>query len=460
MLDKLPKVHFIAIGGSAMHNLALALGKKGYTVTGSDDEIFEPSRTRLSAAGILPEKMGWFPEKITADLDAVILGMHARKDNPELTKALEMGLKIYSYPEFIYQQSEDKQRIVITGSHGKTTITSMILHVLKHFNRKFDYLVGAQLEGFDTMVKLSEDAPVIIIEGDEYFSSPLDPTPKFLHYKHHIGLMSGIAWDHINVYPTYDDYVRQFETFADSTPKAGTLIYSEEDDLVTVICRKERDDVQRLEYSAHKHVIKNGITYLKTDSEDIELKIFGKHNLTNLSGAKAVCLKIGITDKMFYDAIQSFKGASNRLEILEKNEDTIIFRDFAHAPSKLNATSNAVKNQFPERELIAVLELHTFSSLNKAFLPNYRDTFDAPDQSIVYFNPETLKHKKLPEISAEEVKKAFHTTGLKVFTNNEDLKAELLKVNWKNKNLLFMSSGNFGGINIKEFAGKIINKTT
>lgn len=443
-----------------MHNLALALNKKGYKITGSDDEIFEPSRSRLASAGILPQELGWFPEKVTEDLDAVILGMHARKDNPELLKAIDLGLKIYSYPEYIYQQSEDKQRIVITGSHGKTTITSMILHVLKHFNRKFDYLVGAQLEGFETMVQLSDDSPIIIIEGDEYFSSPLDPTPKFLHYKHHIGVMSGIAWDHINVYPTYDDYVKQFEAFADATPKGGTLVYSEEDDLVTVICRKEREDVQRLEYQAHKHVLKSGVTFLIADGEEVPLQIFGKHNLMNLSGAKAVCSKIGVTDKMFYEAIKSFKGASNRLEMLAKNGNTTIFKDFAHAPSKLNATSNAVKKQFPERQLIAVLELHTFSSLNKDFLPNYKDTFDAPDQAIVYYNPETIKHKKLPEISPEDVKKAFNREGLTVFTKTDDLKAELLKTDWNNKNLLLMSSGNFGGMNVKEFAQEIINKSS
>jgi len=449
------KIHFIAIGGSAMHNLALELHNQGYQVSGSDDELFEPSKSRLTKARILPPELGWFPEKITKDLDAVILGMHARANNPELLKAQELGIKIYSYPEYIYQQSVDKQRIVIAGSHGKTTITSMILHILKFHNRKFDYMVGALLEGFDTMVKLTEDAPIIIIEGDEYLTSPLDRTPKFLHYHHHIGLISGVAWDHINVYPTFDEYVKQFEIFADSTPKGGILIYSEQDDLATVICGKEREDVQRVEYKALKNEIRDGQTYLTTEKGDVHLQIFGKHNMRNLAGAKAVCAKIGITDDMFYEAVKSFKGASNRLEILEKGLNATVFKDFAHAPSKLKATTNAVKKQFPDRELIAVLELHTFSSLNKEFLSQYRDTFKA-DIPVVFFDQHTIEHKKLAPITEEDVKASFNNSDLKVFTDSGRLKEFLLNNNWKNKNLLLMSSGNFGGINIEEVAKEVV----
>ncbi len=438
-----------------MHNLALALHNKGYQVSGSDDEVFEPSKSRLAKAGILPAHIGWFPEKITKELDAVILGMHARADNPELLKAQELGLKIYSYPEYIYQQSLDKQRIVIAGSHGKTSITSMILHVLKFHNRKFDYMVGALLEGFDTMVKLTDDAPVIIIEGDEYLTSPLDRTPKFLHYHHHIGLVSGIAWDHINVYPTFDEYVKQFEIFADSTPKGGMLIYSENDDLATVICGKEREDVQQIEYKAHKHDIRHGQTYLTTEKGDVPLQIFGKHNMRNLAGAKAICTKIGITDDMFYEAIKSFKGAANRLEILEKGSNATVFKDFAHAPSKLKATTNAVKKQFPDRQLVAVLELHTFSSLNKEFLSQYRDTFKA-DVPVVFYDKHTIEHKKLAPITEDDVKASFNNSELKVFTDSGRLREFLLGNNWKNKNLLLMSSGNFGGINIKEVAKEVV----
>jgi UDP-N-acetylmuramate: L-alanyl-gamma-D-glutamyl-meso-diaminopimelate ligase len=458
MSESTEKVHFIAIGGSAMHNLALALHSKGYEVTGSDDEIFEPSRTRLEKAGILPKAIGWFPEKIHGELDAVILGMHARKDNPELLKAQELGLKVYSYPEYIYSQCTHKQRVVIAGSHGKTTITSMILHVLKYYKRKFDYLVGAQIEGFDTMVQLTEDAPVIIIEGDEYLSSPIDPTPKFLHYKHHMGVISGIAWDHINVFPTFNDYVKQFDAFADSSPKGGVLIYSEEDDLATLIGRKEREDVLRIEYETHKHVIKNGKTFLKTDEGDVSVQVFGDHNMKNISAAKAVCNRLGVNDKMFYEAITNFKGAANRLEVLAEGNSTIVFKDFAHAPSKLSATTNAVKKQYEKRELTAVLELHTFSSLNKEFLPLYRESFGKADEPIVYYNPETLKHKKLPELAQEDLIKAFDNPKLKVYTDNEKLKSDLLTKEWNNRNLLLMSSGNFAGMNIKELAQTITHK--
>jgi UDP-N-acetylmuramate: L-alanyl-gamma-D-glutamyl-meso-diaminopimelate ligase len=458
MLSKKEKVHFIAIGGSAMHNLALALHHKGLEISGSDDEIFEPSHSRLSKAGILPEKMGWFPEKIQANLDAVILGMHARKDNPELLRAQELGLKIYSYPEYVFQQSRDKQRIVIAGSHGKTSITSMILHVLQYHRKKFDYLVGAQLEGFETMVKLSEDAPIIIIEGDEYLSSPIDRTPKFLHYHHHIGLVSGISWDHINVFPTFEEYVRQFDAFADATPKGGSLIYSEKDDAASVICGKEREDVQQIEYDAHKHEIIEGLTYLIHGNEKFPLHIFGKHNMRNIHGAKKVLEKLGVNDKMFYQAIQSFKGAANRLELLAKNKHTAVYKDFAHAPSKLKATTNAVKKQFNNRNLVAILELHTFSSLNKKFLQEYKDTFKSADEPVVYFNPHTVEHKKLEMISAEDIISAFNNPKLKVFTDSKEIEQLILKKSWSNSNLLLMSSGNFDGLNLKQIANEIVSK--
>lgn len=451
------RVHFIAVGGSAMHNLALALHQKNFVVTGSDDEIYEPSKSRLQKCGILPQEIGWFPEKLDSSIDAVILGMHARPDNPELQRAKELGLPVYSYPEYIYQQSIDKQRIVIAGSHGKTTITSMILHVLKYFNRKFDYLVGAQIEGFDTMVKLSEDAPIIVIEGDEYLSSPIDRRPKFLHYKHHIGLVSGIAWDHINVYPTFEDYVRQFDLFADSTPKGGILVFDENDDLVAVICRKEREDVLSLEYSTHKHKIEDGQTYLVTEHGDVAVQVFGEHNMRNLNGARTVCSKIGISDKQFYEAIATFRGAANRLEIVAKNDRTVIFKDFAHAPSKLEATTKAVKEQFPDRTLVACMELHTFSSLNKEFLKQYKDTFNTAEESIVYYSPKTLAHKKMPELTENDVKTAFNNKKLIVFTENEALQNFLLQKDWQNKNLLLMSSGNYNGLDLKQLSAKILN---
>ncbi len=451
------RVHFIAIGGSVMHNLALALHQKGYQVTGSDDIIYEPSNQRLREKGLLPEKEGWYPKKITRDLDAIILGMHARPDNPELIKALDLGMKVYSYPEYIYEQSKNKQRIVIAGSHGKTTITSIILHVLQYWKKDFDYLVGAQIEGFELMVKLS-DAPIIIIEGDEYLSSPIDRVPKFLHYKQHIGLISGIAWDHINVFPTMDEYVKQFDKFADASPKAGILIYSENDALATVIGAKEREDVLNIEYKSHKHKITNGTTYLITDHGEIPVQLFGEHNMQNLNGAKAVLKKIGITSEEFYEAIQTFKGAAKRLELLSKNHNTVVYKDFAHAPSKLEATTKALKKQYPKRQLYACLELHTFSSLNKNFLSQYQNTFNAADVAMVFYSPKTLEHKKVEYISPEDIKEAFQRKDLLVFTDSQLLEAYLVEKEWSGKNLLMMSSANFGGLDLQMLAESIGHK--
>lgn len=450
------KIHFIAIGGAAMHNLAIDLHNRGFVITGSDDEIYEPSRTLLADKGLLPVEMGWFPEKITADLSCVILGMHARVDNPELAKAQELGIKIYSYPEFIYSQSLHKQRVVIAGSHGKTTITSMILHVLKFHNRKFDYMVGARIEGFDTMAKLS-DAPVIVIEGDEYLSSPIDRQPKFLHYHPHVMLMSGIAWDHINVYPDFNDYVHQFELLADELPKAGSFIYDETDALVEKIGSVEREAVKRLPYQAHPSKVRDGKTFLLLpNKKELEIEVFGEHNLKNLNGAKLVLSQIGIEDEEFYAAIPSFKGAAKRLELVGQNEETVIYKDFAHAPSKVEATTKAVKAQFPNRQLVACLELHTFSSLNKDFLGEYANKLNAADVPVVYFSLKTLEHKKLPAITPEDIKVHFNNPNLQVFTDNESLKTFLLSQRWRGSNLLMMSSGTFNGLDFNELAKTIL----
>ena len=449
------RVHFIAIGGAAMHNLAIALHKKGYVVSGSDDEIFEPSKSRLDNYGILPKKMGWNPKVITKDLDAVILGMHAIADNPELTKAKELGLKIYSYPEYVYEQSKNKKRIVIGGSHGKTTITSMILHVFKFHNIKFDYLVGAQIEGFETMVGLSEDAEYIVIEGDEYLSSPIDRRPKFHHYKPHIALLTGIAWDHINVFPTFENYVEQFKIFTDLIEENGSLVYYNGDDEINKISKDLRKDIDKLPYQAHNSIVENNKTYLIVNDAKIGLQVFGKHNLENINGAKNICNLSGVNDKMFYDAIKHFGGAAKRLQTLKTSENTDVFLDFAHSPSKLMATINAVKEQYKNRELIACMELHTFSSLKKEFLPQYKNTMKSADKAFVYFNPDTIKHKRLEQISKEQVKEAFASDNIEVFTNSKKLVEKLLDINYNKKNLLLMSSGNFDGINFKEFAEKI-----
>ncbi len=438
-----------------MHSLALALDDLGVEVTGSDDMIFEPSKSRLEAKGLLPELVGWNPDKVHPQLDAVILGMHAKGDNPELQQAQSLGLPIYSYPEFIYQQSRDKQRIVIAGSHGKTTITSMIIHVLQELDRSFDFVVGAQLKGIDNTVKLSE-APIIVIEGDEYLTSTLDKTPKFLKYQHHIGLVSGVAWDHINVFPTIDEYVRQFDLFADASPKAGSLIYCEEDDLATVICGKQREDVVSIPYVEHPSKIENGATYLIHDEQSIPVRVFGHHNMQNISGAKEVLKKIGVTDEQFYSAIQSFEGAANRLELVKSNNRTAIFKDYAHAPSKLKATTTALKRQFKERNLVACLELHTYSSLNKNFLGQYNDSFESADTPIVYYNPEIIAHKKLDPISKEEVVSAFNNSRLQVFNDINKLEHFLLEQDWQDQNLLMMSSGNFDNLSIKVLSDAII----
>lgn len=450
------KVHFIAIGGSAMHNLAISLCKKGYQVTGSDDEIFEPSKSNLKQYGILPEYNGWNTEVITKDLDAIILGMHAREDNPELIKARQLNLKIFSYPEYLYEQTKNKTRVVIGGSHGKTTITSMIMHVLKFHHKQFDYMVGAQIKGFDTMVSLSEDAPVAIFEGDEYLSSPIDLRPKFHLYKPHIALISGIAWDHVNVFPTFENYKEQFKIFIAKIEKGGCLFYCKLDEDLKDIVKHSRYPIEKIGYGTHAYTKRNNQTFLIDLDKEIPLQIFGEHNLQNISGAKLVCNQLGITDEEFDIAISEFKGASRRLEILSKNENSIIFRDFAHSPSKLKATVHAVKEQFPERNLIAVMELHTFSSLNENFLKEYAGSMNLADTAIVYFDPEVIAHKKLNPLTEEKVKDSFQKKNLYVFTNQSKLIEFIRNINLKNKNLLMMSSGNFSGINLNQFAKELI----
>jgi len=444
-------VHFIAIGGAAMHNLALALHSKGYKVTGSDDEIKEPSLSRLGAAGLLPEKEGWYPEKLNSKPEAVILGMHARADNPELLKAQELGLRIYSFPEYFHEQSKDKTRVVIGGSHGKTTITSMILHVLKALNKDFDYMVGSTVAGFDTMVRLSDSAPVIILEGDEYLSSPIDRRPKFHLYKAHIGLLSGIAWDHINVFPTFENYVEQFQKFADGLPEGGTMIYYEGDEELKKIASTLNSGVKKVAYGAPEYFIENGISVVRCGGETFPLQVFGLHNLSNLEGAREVCKLLGVSDQEFYTAAQNFSGAGRRMELVKKTSDQAIFRDFAHSPSKLKATVAAAREQFPERKIVACMELHTFSSLSENFLEQYAGSMSAADFPAVYFNPQTIAHKKLAPITAEQVKIAFADAHLKVFTDPAAL-TEFIKSNFEGPSvLLMMSSGTFDGVDFSKF---------
>ena len=442
------KIHFIAVGGSAMHNLAIAMYLKGYLVTGSDDNIFEPSKSRLDKYGLLPEKFGWFPSRISSDLDFVILGMHAKADNPELLESKIKNIKILSYPEFIYEMSKDKTRVVIGGSHGKTSITAMILHVLNNNNRDIDFMVGAQLEGFETMVHLTDENDFILLEGDEYLSSPIDRRPKFHLYQPNIALISGISWDHINVFPTKENYVNQFRKFIDTIIQGGVLVYNDLDKEVVRIVLDCEKSIRKLEYSIPEHFIKNGTTFLNTDEGEIPLNVFGDHNLSNLAGAKLVCQLMGVHDEEFYNAIISFKGADKRLQAILKMKDRIVFKDFAHSPSKVVATTKALKKQFQNRKLIAILELHTFSSLNENFIFEYRDTLKSADLPILYYDPKAVLTKGLSEIDNQKIKNAFNDNNLNVFTESNKLQDFLLEQSYTNSNLLFMSSGNYASIDL------------
>jgi len=448
-------VHFIAIGGSAMHNLALALYKKGDRITGSDDTIFEPSKSRLKAKGLLPEEYGWFEDKITADVDAVILGMHAKSDNPELLKAQELGLKIYSYPEFLYEQSKDKTRVVIGGSHGKTTITSMILHVLNYHEIDVDYMVGAQLEGFDTMVHLTSDNEFMVLEGDEYLSSPIDMRPKFHLYKPNIALISGIAWDHINVFPTFQNYVDQFSIFTNSLTNGGIMVYNSEDEEVKKVIDNSTGSIKKYAYGTPENRIDNGTTLIETPIGEIPLEFFGAHNLQNMAGAKWICQHMGVGEDEFYEAIVSFKGASKRLEKIAENNSSVIFKDFAHSPSKVEATTNAVKNQYKNRTVIACLELHTYSSLNTTFLSEYEGALNSADKAVVFYSPHAIEIKRLDKISKEQIKKAFKREDLIVYTQPKEFKNFVHELDLKNSALLLMSSGNYGGLDFNKLSDLI-----
>jgi UDP-N-acetylmuramate: L-alanyl-gamma-D-glutamyl-meso-diaminopimelate ligase len=444
------RTHFIAIGGAAMHNLALALHNKGYQVTGSDDAIFEPSKSRLEKKGLLPTEMGWFPEKITSDIEAIILGMHAKEDNPELIKAKELGLKIYSYPEFLYEQSKTKTRVVIGGSHGKTTITSMILHVMHFHNIEVDYMVGAQLEGFDTMVHLTQDNDFIVLEGDEYLSSPIDRRPKFHLYQPNIALLSGIAWDHINVFPTFENYVEQFEIFVNQITKGGILVYNEEDETVKKVAEESTNSIRKLPYKTPNYKVENGITLLETPEGAMPIEVFGAHNLNNLAGAKWICQNMGVDESDFYEAIATFKGASKRLEKIAEGKNKVAYKDFAHSPSKVSATTKAVKNQYPDRKLIACLELHTYSSLNAEFLKEYQNALDAADVAVVFYSPDAVKIKQLDEVTYDQIAQSFKRNDLIIYTNPADFKNFLFSQDFDNVALLLMSSGNYGGLNFDE----------
>ncbi len=449
------QIHFIAIGGSAMHNLALALHHKGYSISGSDDVIFEPSKGRLVDKGLLPKEFGWFPQKIHKELDAVILGMHAKPDNPELLKAQEMGLTIYSYPEFLYEQSKNKTRVVIGGSHGKTTITSMILHVLNYHEKEVDYMVGAQLDGFDRMVHLTEENDFMVLEGDEYLSSPIDRRPKFHLYQPNIALLSGIAWDHINVFPTFENYLEQFRIFVDSIVKGGSITYNEEDPEVKKVVEASENSIRKLPYHTPEYEVKDGQTLLETPEGPMPIEVFGKHNLSNLAGAKWICQNMGVDEDDFYEAIATFKGASKRLEKIAERSNCVVYKDFAHSPSKVAATTKAVKEQYPDRKVIACLELHTYSSFNAEFLKEYKGALDPADEAVVFFLPESVKIKKLKEVTKEQISEAFQRNDLQIYTEAAAFKEFVFGQNFDDSVLLLMSSGNYGGLDLEAIKNMI-----
>ncbi len=449
------KVHFISIGGSVMHQLAIALKRKGYQVTGTDDEIFEPSRTNLQNEGLLPQSIGWNTDSITTDIDAVILGMHAKNDNPEIEKARDLGLPVYSFPEYIFEESKQKTRVVVGGSHGKTTTTSMIMHVLKIAQKQFDYLVGARLEGFDQSVNIS-DAPVIVCEGDEYPASAIEKRPKFHFLFPHIAIITGIAWDHINVFPTFESYLAQFKIFIDKVEPGGVLIYNETDEVLKqLVATHRRNNISYQPYGIPAHTINNGKTTVKIEDAEGELKVFGDHNLLNLHAGWFVCKHLGITAETFVKAISNFTGASKRLEKMYENYNTTVYRDFAHAPSKVKATIEAVKQQYPNRNLIAVLELHTFSSLNENFMNEYKGAMDKADEAAVFYSKHALELKRMPDLPKEAVLQGFCKQNLQVINDKNEFEKWLSSQSYHNANLVLMSSGNYDGLDVNAFAKKI-----
>ena len=440
-----------------MHNLAITLAKKGYLVSGSDDHIYEPSRTNLEKENLLPEP-GWDPARITEDIDAVVLGMHAKENNPELKKAQEMGIRIYSYPEFIYEQATEKTRVVIGGSHGKTTITSMIMHVLKSIGREFDYLVGAKLDDFEHMVQLTKDAPLIIIEGDEYLASAVDQRPKFHLYKPHIALISGVAWDHVNAFPTFENYVEQFRLFIETIEPKGTLVYNKEDKTLQELVLEDKSKINKHGYRTPEYTINKGITYMHTHVGEVPLQVFGRHNLSNIAAAFTVCEWLGVERDEFYTAIRKFKGATRRLEYVASDNDSVVYQDFAHTPAKLRASIHALKEQFPDKALVAIIELHTYSSLNEAYLNEYRDTMQEAEYPAVFINREALKQRNAETITETTLKQAFNQPDLVYLDGIDRMKDYLDDLSSTGKNLLFMSSGNYGGINLVNFADRFLYK--
>ncbi|MFN8239371.1 MAG: Mur ligase family protein [Bacteroidales bacterium] len=450
------RVHFIAIGGAVMHNLAITLHLKGYKVTGSDDEIFEPSRTRLEKYGLLPESRGWHPELLSGEIDTVILGMHARGDNPELARAKELGLKILSFPEYLYGETAGKKRIVVAGSHGKTTTTAMIMHALKTAGVKFDYMVGSAIDGYESMVGLSDEAGIAVFEGDEYLSSAVERRPKFHFYKPDIAIINGIAWDHMNVFPTFDNYLEQFRIFVSTITPGGYLVYFEGDENVRKIAEGAPVNINKIPYrSLGFKQDENGFHAL-AGSRMVPLQVFGEHNMQNMSAAREACLAAGLTDEQFFGAMPGFAGTSRRLQKIAESDRSIVYLDFAHAPSKVKATVDAVAARFPDRELIAVLELHTFSSLNSDFLPQYSGTLDRAGKAFIYFNPHAVEMKKLKPLSRSDIAGYFGVDVNRVYDDSRKLFNDIGLIAARKNVYLLMSSGDFDGMDLTGLAGELV----
>lgn len=445
------RIHLIAIGGSIMHNLALALDNQGHIVTGSDDQIFEPALTRLTTHGLLPARMGWYPEKITTDLDLIILGMHAKSTNPELARALELGIPIVSFPEYVARSSADKMRIVVAGSHGKTTTTSMLMHLFKALGKSFDYLVGAGIEGFDRMVSLTE-APYIIIEGDEYLSSCLDSRPKFLHYNPQIAIITGIAWDHYNVFPTLELYHKSFADFILSMKEGSTLFYFEEDEALTNLVNDHGKHLNAYSYGAVPHVWQNGQSYIRDGELLFATSVFGSHNFQNMQAVISVCTQLGFPRQEVVEALSSFKGSRKRMELLAEGNGKAAYLDFAHSPSKVRATLNAFREKYPEKKILTIIELHTYSSLNLDFLPQYAGSLKDTDHAIVYYDSHALAIKNMNPLSEPDIKNSFKREDIDVISHINELEDKILRLRQGTDILIFMGSGNFGDLDLRKVA--------
>ncbi len=450
------KIHFISIGGTVMHNLAIALHRKGYTVTGSDSEILEPARSCLLEHGLLPDKTGWDPDRIHEGLDAVILGLNARNQNKELLKARELGIKIYSFPEYLYEHSKNKKRVVIGGSHGKSTITAMVMHVLKENGVNFDYMVSSMTNCFDTLVKLSDDAPFIIIEGDEYLSSPIDRTPKFHRYNPHMTLLSGISWDHMDAFRTFENYKKQFRKFLRIATGGGKVFYFDDDPVLGDVVDKSHWSLLKIPYGEHPHRVEGKQFFLETKESSVPLRIFGRHNMQNISGALCLCKDLGISDQQFYKAIQSFIGPEKRQQLLANGNNKAVYLDYAHAPTSVEATINAFRETYQKHSLVTCLELHTYSSLNKEYLPLYKGSLEKADRAFVYYNPKVLRSKRLPAIEPEELKDYFGKEDLNIYTDAGQMEEDLKNLGENTCVLLLMTSGNFSGLDLHHLAQEVV----